>query len=512
MKRELEGVQAFGTDGEEQLVKALSHEFPCALHLLCFLHFKRNIKQELSKRGLGASSQSSIMKDIFGRQVESIHEDGLVDCTSAEEFHEKLEACKTRWEAVEEECAGCHKGFHRWFVQYKSNLIEGSMLRNIRVEAGLGDPPEEFTTNSCESMNATLKAEVNHKKSDVPQFVKKMQDLVDEQRREMECAVINRGKYAFQQEYKYFEIPESRWFRMSSEQRNRHLQKVVSTRPGNLQGSLCGTSMSSVRADGDALCVGIGDLPRNLSVPLASLEGIWIKAAELVSSSNSIVPAPGHPPEAKMVASRSGSRPHLVTKGKDGLFHCDSECANYRSLKMCSHVVAVAQVNEELFDFVELFAKKKQQPNLTRLAVHGMPTGRGRKGQQPPRKKARKQPIESSAPFQPCAGTSYSQAALHDELEEPSLTSISSLAVGMATPTLSPSSCSSHTGNPWQVQYNSPSFIQCFPPPSASYPSQYVPYPHPPLSSGPFFVTFISGNISVYAGCHNRCQTHCYSI
>ena len=100
-----------------------------------------------------------------------------------------------------------------------------------------------------------------------------MQDLVDEQQREMERAVISRGKYAFQQEYKYLEIPESSLFRMSSEQRNRHLQKVASTRLGNSQGSLCGTSMSSVRADSDALCVGFDDIPRNLSVPLASLEG-----------------------------------------------------------------------------------------------------------------------------------------------------------------------------------------------------------------------------------------------
>ncbi len=34
LKHELEGVRAFGTDGEEQLVKALSHEFPFALHLM----------------------------------------------------------------------------------------------------------------------------------------------------------------------------------------------------------------------------------------------------------------------------------------------------------------------------------------------------------------------------------------------------------------------------------------------------------------------------------------------
>lgn len=72
---------------------------------------KHNIKRELSDRGFIVSSQSSIMKDIFGKQVDCIHEDGLVDSSSSEEFYEKLKACKSRWEAVEKECRGCRDGF-----------------------------------------------------------------------------------------------------------------------------------------------------------------------------------------------------------------------------------------------------------------------------------------------------------------------------------------------------------------------------------------------------------------
>ena len=142
------------------------------------------------------------------------------------------------------------------------------------------------------------------------------------------------------------------------------------------------------------------------NIPAAALEGIWKKASELRASDNSIVPAPGHPKEARMVASRTGLHPHFVTKGKDTMYHCDSECVNYQSLKICSHTVAVAELNGELGMFIELFTKKAKPPNITKLALHGMPSGRGRKGQQPPRKRVRKEPVESTVPFQPASVTS----------------------------------------------------------------------------------------------------------
>ena len=83
------------------------------------------------------------------------------------------------------------------------------------------------------------------------------------------------------------------------------------------------------------------------------MRGIWKEACELGISGISIVPALGHPQEARMVASCTGARLHLVIKGRDGLYSCDQECANYRSLKVCSHTV-VAETNRELATFAEL--------------------------------------------------------------------------------------------------------------------------------------------------------------
>ena len=47
LRKELLNVKAFGTDGEEALADAFSHEFGKAVHLTCVIHKQRNIKAKL---------------------------------------------------------------------------------------------------------------------------------------------------------------------------------------------------------------------------------------------------------------------------------------------------------------------------------------------------------------------------------------------------------------------------------------------------------------------------------
>ena len=71
------------------------------------------------------------------------------------------------------------------------------MLKGVRELAHLGSPPAEFYTNSCESINAVIKAKVSYKKSDLPHFLDEMKELIYEQEREIERAVLRQGKYEF---------------------------------------------------------------------------------------------------------------------------------------------------------------------------------------------------------------------------------------------------------------------------------------------------------------------------
>ena len=213
LRPELGGVQAFGTDGEESLAKAFSHTFSCGLHLTCFIHMRRNIKRELSDQGLDTFSQNQILDDIFGHQVGSVRRKGLVDCSSVTEFRDKLQGCKAVWDSIEKNSPASVGGFYGWFVKYKCQLIEESMLKGVQELAHLGSPPAEFYTNSCESIDAIIKAKVSHKKSDLPHFLDETKGLIDKQEREIEHAVLRRGKYELQSEYKHLAVAESRWFR-----------------------------------------------------------------------------------------------------------------------------------------------------------------------------------------------------------------------------------------------------------------------------------------------------------
>ena len=47
LNKDIRGLRAFGTDGQEPFIDAFSHSFPSAVQLRCFIHFKRNISERI---------------------------------------------------------------------------------------------------------------------------------------------------------------------------------------------------------------------------------------------------------------------------------------------------------------------------------------------------------------------------------------------------------------------------------------------------------------------------------
>lgn len=84
LRRELQCVRAFGSDGEKALVDAFVHEFRFAIHLFCSIHARRNIKKNLRERRFPENVVNEITDDIFGKQVGSTYCEGLVDVESEE--------------------------------------------------------------------------------------------------------------------------------------------------------------------------------------------------------------------------------------------------------------------------------------------------------------------------------------------------------------------------------------------------------------------------------------------
>ena len=69
------------------------------------------------------------------------------------------------------------------------------MSKNARQNAGLGNPPSPYYTNASESANAVIKRAVGFKENEMSAFVREMAILMDQQREDVESAIINKGLY-----------------------------------------------------------------------------------------------------------------------------------------------------------------------------------------------------------------------------------------------------------------------------------------------------------------------------
>ena len=66
LQPELCNLRAFGTDGEEALYSEFQHEFPASVHLQCYIHMRRNIKDKLHELRACESTVQIVLGDIFG--------------------------------------------------------------------------------------------------------------------------------------------------------------------------------------------------------------------------------------------------------------------------------------------------------------------------------------------------------------------------------------------------------------------------------------------------------------
>lgn len=492
-KKDLVKIRAFGTDGEKALIDAFSHEFRFAVHLLCFIHVRKNIKEKLSACSISDTVQTEILGDIFGKKVGSTLLEGLVDSEDVVSFEDNAALLLEKWMRNEDELVAIEE-FCRWFVKNKVDVIRKSMLRSVREEAGLGSPPEPFYTNSSECVNSIIKMKVGYKRNELPQFVAKLRELCDEQEREVERAVIRRGKYRLRPQYKQLEVDEGKWFSMSQDQRLSHLKKFSATEVSSIDcpeaitfcgriGSLTPPTPACIDDDFSSVLSDLLPVASHVGLPISAVDAIGKKAIDILKTADGIVPAPGHGKDSRMVLSRSGKMPHLVSIKKNGGMACDKDCPQYQSAGICSHIVAAAMYNKKFDQFVASYTKVTRKPNLTKLVTGEMPKGRGRKGCKAPSKRKTSAPVDNrckmiSAPSSSLAGSAVSIATVNNSFN----------SAPAPSPCYMPSPIS---------------FYPTYPPPYYGHP----PVPHVDVSGStqhPFRLHFVAGNISVCHGCRGN--------
>lgn len=125
----MEGVIACGTDGEQALIDGFSRNFRFATFLRCFLHFKENLKRELTQRGISPRNKGLFIEEILGKVDGSTMFYGLVDCETSDEVMTKLERLKPEWEKREKEANISYSStFYDWFIKEKVCLPFSSFV------------------------------------------------------------------------------------------------------------------------------------------------------------------------------------------------------------------------------------------------------------------------------------------------------------------------------------------------------------------------------------------------
>ena len=403
-KPALKNLKALGTDGETAIANAFQERCSNMIHLMCSIHFHRNVKRKLQELALPQFIVFDILADIFGKQDGTTKETGLIDSEDAKEFRLRLEQCKKIWNSRELTYrSNCDPKFYSWFLKYKADDMEKHLLLPIRQKANLQAP---FTTNRIECVNSMISDETNHKQHDMLSFAMKMKEMHERQRREIEWAIIDKGPFQLHPNLRHLQVPETEWFvNMTKEERIAYISLVLNMEipakanldPLSQKASdlhlhpSCTDSSINVEKEGpspaDPRQSQITASDNSLSVDLEgvkkyvnaagsfSVEGMYKKASELVAISGNIAAAPGCHTDAKVVTSCSGIKPHIVMPGKaKGQFVCEPSCLNWKSYAICSHVLATAHSANKLLLFLQWYAKSgAKKVTLTNAARVGTP-------------------------------------------------------------------------------------------------------------------------------------------
>jgi hypothetical protein len=403
---------AFGSDEEVALFTAFKNVFPQSSHLLCFNHFKDNLKRKLTELKVEDGMSSLIIADIFGVHRGDTRESGLVDCDDANELRDKLSRCRGRWDQT----------FLKWFLDTKLQNFSQTMLATTRTFAGLGNPPKAYTQNRVERMNRLLKQHVLHNKSQWPALNDALHELVKQQYVEAERAVIGMGEYALSDPYAKFKVGPHRWKQMSVRERSAHLKKfftAMPTTPSTMSRPTAAASSTLASAiEGVQLSVDVGEV--NLpTLAEGTIRNIWEKTKSLLSTPNSILHAPGSNENAYSVVSNSASHgsPQLYVVKDHNSNQIKCQCNMYKATNICSHSTAVAEKLGCLREFITWVRTRGKTPNVSTLLRSSIPKAAGKKpGQKYSRKRPASIPVMQTVPRIPAtAESSPSQQQSHDQ-------------------------------------------------------------------------------------------------
>ena len=156
----------------------------------------------------------SYCHEVFGwTGADGTYCEGLVDSRGEEDFHGKLEALRGSCDEREKGVLGMDHDptFFLWYKREKAQDFCSGTLADQREAAGLGSPPAPYYTNASESMNSALKEKTNYTKMQCVEFNCKTKSSVDQQREEVEKAIVGGGIYELVPVYESLQVKDGKW-------------------------------------------------------------------------------------------------------------------------------------------------------------------------------------------------------------------------------------------------------------------------------------------------------------
>ena len=364
----------YGTDGELALELGLEAMFPIedvslpqrSIKLRCFNHVKEDLQKELKKHP--NLENTAVIKSILGNEINGKRELGLVDSKNFEEDYTKL---SSQWPPEFKH----YIESKQLKVRSLKETFKKNMGREVRIAAGLGNPPNKFDNQRAESMNSVLKESVGSRfldQSSVHDLV--FENLVIPQERELVKAIYGHGEYRLAPSFKHLEVHPLKWNTMTEEQKQNQIKRVFLCKVHCLKEKPIQRKLSLEPEE----CFSL--LP---SLPTVLVKQLW-KAAEITCSYHKINELQnGH------FCIAEDDQAYIFKETSKG-FSC--QCFQFKKLGLCGHILVLADDRGRLKDVLKNF---KYHPSI---AIHkNKPPSAGEKRVKKPRKgkqNVKKLPIE----------------------------------------------------------------------------------------------------------------------
>lgn len=274
------------------------------------------------------------------------------------------------------------------------------MLKPVRTEAGLGNPPPEYTTNDTESANFIVKHGLNFNPKKPHEFVQAIQGIIAQQFNNEDRAVFGRGPYTVKEGFKHLLVNDAKWGSMTIEQRKGSIEKFWHT---GIEGKKMSmehiadmtsllTSTTSCTTKKHAKLSLTAEESGIKTIPFSILETMFDKANVLLAAQGYVVPRPGATDGSYIVAGHS-NKTYPVTPGRGGSMTCDRSCTN-KTTNLCEHVLAVAETRGQLIELLAWYKRAKKRPKLTDMALQSGPKTAGKKLSKRKKSNAKKAQID----------------------------------------------------------------------------------------------------------------------